>query len=134
MCRAVFCVLAAASFACAAEVPTGTQLEIRLTTTVDSSTAKIKDPVEAVVIAPVIAGEQIVIAAGAKVQGQIKEVKQPAKADEQAVVEIQFDRLVGARGQRGALSARLFSVDNARETVDEKGRILGIIASETGSA
>src|SRR5947199_7326845 len=117
MCRAVFCLLAVASLACAADVPSGTQLEIRLTTTVDSATAKIKDPVEAVVIAPIIAGEQILIAAGAKVQGQIKEVKQPAKPDEQAVIEIQFDRLLGG-AQRPPLSARLVSVDNARETVD----------------
>jgi len=134
MCKAVFCLLAAASLSRAADIPSGTQLEIRLTTIVNSATAKINDPVEAVVIAPVIAGEHIVIAAGAKVHGQIKEVKQPAKADDQAVVQIQFDQLRGTAGQKAALSARLVTVDNARETVDEKGRILGIVGSETGSA
>src|ERR1051326_7076178 len=134
MYRAVFCIFAAAPLACATEIPSGTQLEIRLTSAVNSATQKAKDPVEAVVIAPVIQGEQIAIAAGNKVQGQIKEVKQPTKSDEQAVLQIQFDRIAGAGDQKAALSARVVSVDNARESVREQGRILGIVASETGSS
>lgn len=128
------CLLASAALAYASDIPSGTQLEIRLTSTVDSATAKVKDPVQAVVIAPVVAGEEIVMAAGAKVEGQIKEVKQPVKPDEQAVVQVEFEKLLGAGGQKTSLSARVVSVDNARETVDEKGRILGIIASQTGSS
>src|ERR1700736_5931717 len=41
--------------------------------------------------------------------------------------------LSDAGGKRAGLEARLVSVDNARESVDKDGRILGIIASETGS-
>jgi hypothetical protein len=127
------CLLATAALACAAEIPSGTQLEIRLSTAVNSATAKVKDPVEAVVIAPVLAGTEIAIAAGAKVHGHIKSITQPAKADEQAIVEIEFDQL-SASSLKAPISARLISVDNARETVDEQGRILGIVAAQTGSA
>jgi len=133
MSRAAICLAAAISLACAAEIPSGTQLEIRLTTAVNSSTAKAGDPVEAVVIAPVVIGENIVVAAGAKAHGQMKEVKQPDKPSDQAVVQIQFDQLAEG-AQKAPLSARVVSVDNARETVDEQGRILGIIASQTGTA
>lgn len=134
MYRVVFCSVAAAVLSCAAEVPSGTRLEVRLTSPVDSGKAKVKDPVEAVVIAPVISSEQILIAAGATVKGQFTEVKQPANADEQAVVAIRFDQIAGAEGQKAPLNARVAAVDNARETVDEKGRIVGIVAKETGSA
>src|SRR5271169_5312498 len=123
---AVFCALASACLVCAADIPSGTQLEVRLTTTIDSAKAKIKDPVEFVVIAPVVVEGEMVLATGKELQGQIKDVKQPAKADDQAIVEIQFDRLLGADGQKAHLSARLVSVDNARETVDGNGRIVGI--------
>ena len=133
MSRAVICVLAAAALAYAADIPSGTQLEIRLTSAVNSATAKVNDPVEAVVIAPVIVGENLVIASGVKVHGVIKEVKQPDKPSDQAVVQIQFDQLLeGAK--KTPLSARVVSIDNARETVDDQGRILGIVASETGTA
>jgi hypothetical protein len=125
---------AAAAALSAAEIPSGTHIEIRLTTAVNSVTARVNDPVEAVVIAPVVSDGNIALAAGTKVKAEIQDVKQPAKADDQAMVQIQFDQLVGAGGQRVPLKARLAGIDNARETVDDQGRIQGIVASQTGTA
>jgi hypothetical protein len=100
---------------------------------VNSATAKVKDPVEAVVIAPVLERGEIAIAAGTKVRGHIKQIKQPQNSNEPVMLEIQFDQLSGAQA-KADLGARLLQIDNARETVDDEGRIQGIVAADTGSA
>jgi hypothetical protein len=125
--------LAAVGMACAVEVPRGTQVEIRLTSAVNTATAKVDQAFDAVVIAPVVAGNQMVIAAGVKVKGHVKEVKAAVNPDDQAVLGLAFDLLSDARGRKVNLLAKLVSVDNSRESVDKDGRILGIIASQTGS-
>jgi hypothetical protein len=127
------CLFLAASAATGAEIPTGTRMEIRLTTAVRIATAKVNDPVDAVVIAPILAGNRVAIAAGTSVHGELKEVTPAVKPEDQGVVSIRFGQLISARGTRAPLAARLVSVDNARESVDEEGRILGIIAAQTGS-
>src|ERR1022692_2810997 len=117
----------------AMEVPSGTHMEIRLTSAVNTATAKVDQPVDAVVIVPVVAANQIVVAAGVKVKGHIEEVKVAVNPDDQAVLGLVFDQIGDARGKKAVLAARLVGVDNARESVDKDGRILGIIASQTGS-
>jgi hypothetical protein len=115
------------------EVPSGTHIEIRLTGAVNTATAKVDQPFDAVVIVPVVAANQIVVAAGVKVKGHIEEVKAAVNPDDQAVLGLVFDQIGDARGKKAVLAARLVGVDNARESVDKDGRILGIIASQTGS-
>jgi hypothetical protein len=117
----------------AAEVPYGTKMEIRLTSAVNSSKAAVGQTFGAVVIAPVVARGQIAIAAGVKVHGRVKEVKAAVNPDDQAVLGLVFDRISDARGRKADLAARVVGVDNARESVDKDGRILGIVASQTGS-
>jgi hypothetical protein len=70
----------------------------------------VNDPVQAVVISP--------IAAGHILTGRISAVR-PANGDENAYLEIEFD------------GARLTEVDNARESVDDSGRIAGITPSQS---
>src|SRR5262249_7176932 len=53
--------------AIALDLPAGTPIEIRLKAKLSTQPSKPKDPVEAVVIAPVMAGDQFVIPAGATV-------------------------------------------------------------------
>jgi hypothetical protein len=125
--------LAVVRLAWAVEIPSGTQVEIRLTGAVNTATAKIDQPFDAVVIAPVVAVNQIVVAAGVKLTGHVKEVKAAVKADDQAVLALAFDQISDAQGKKASLTARLVAVDNARESVDADGRILGLIASQTGS-
>jgi hypothetical protein len=125
--------LVVGAIASAAEVPSGTRLEIRLTSAVNTANAKVDQAFEAVVIAPVVASNQIVIAAGVKLKGHIKEVKAAVNPDDQAVLDLAFDQISDASRKRANVSARLVGVDNARESVDKDGRILGILASQTGS-
>jgi len=122
-----------AGLASAAEIPAGTQAQVRLTSVVNTATAKVNQQFDAVIIAPVVLGDQIAIAAGVRVTGHIKELTQAVKPEDQAILALSFDRLIDAAGKQADLSARLAAVDNARESLDADGRILGIIAAETGS-
>jgi hypothetical protein len=125
--------LSLTSVAWAAQVPSGTQVEIRLTSAVNTASAKVDQTFDAVIIRAVVAGDRIVIAAGVKLSGHVKEVKAAVQPDDQAVLGLAFDQLIDASGKRATLSAKVVGVDNARESVDKDGRILGIIASQTGS-
>jgi len=133
MMRGVLQVLFVCGSAMCATVPPGTRMEIRLLTPLNSAEAKPRQPFDAVVIAPVAVDGAIVVAQGAKVTGHIAEVTVPQTLSEQTVLVLAFEQLKeGARSV--PLAARLVAVENARETVDKDGRLLGIKASETGSA
>ena len=117
----------------ATQIPTGTQVQIRLTSAVNTSTAKPEQAFDAVVIAPVVIDGGVALAAGAKVSGHIQEVIAAVKPDDQAVLVLAFDQITDADGHSASLAAKLVGVDNARESVDTDGKITGIIASQTGS-
>jgi hypothetical protein len=125
--------LGVACLASAAEIPAGTQVQIRLTSALNTAAAKVNQSFDAVVIAPVVAGDRIAIAAGVRITGHVKELTQVVKPEDQAILALSFDRLVDTAGKQANLTARLAGVDNARESLDADGRILGIVAAETGS-
>jgi hypothetical protein len=125
--------LAAASLYAATQIPAGTQVQIRLTSAVNTSTAKPKQAFDAIVIAPVVIDGGVALAAGAKVSGHIQEVTAAVKPDDQPVLVLTFDRIADSAGHSASLAAKLAAVDNARESVDADGKITGIIASQTGS-
>jgi hypothetical protein len=111
-------------------LPTGTEIQIRLKTKVATPTSKVKDVVEAVVIAPVMVDGQFVIPAGAVVRGDVEKVAQSTKPDERSNLVLAFTEIdIGAAKLK--LAARVASVENARESVDDQGQITGIVASET---
>jgi hypothetical protein len=124
---------AAAGLLGAAQIPTGTQLQIRLATGLHTSSAKPKQTFEAVVIAPVVDGGAVILAAGAKVSGHVQDVSAAVQPADQAVLALAFDQISDSTGHKAILAAKLAGVDNARESVGEDGKITGIIASQTGS-
>jgi hypothetical protein len=125
--------LAALAFCGAAfalEVPTGTELQIRLKTKVSTKTSRPQDTVEAVVIAPVMVGGQFAIPAGSLVHGAVEKATESEKGDERSLLVLSFTQIeIGAAKVK--LAARVDGVDNAREKVDDQGQINGILASDT---
>jgi len=119
--------------AAAAELPAGARLEIRLKTKVASNSSKPKDAVESVLIAPVVIDGQVVLPQGTLVRGQVANAQPIEKPDSRAFLELEFSKLVDTSGKETKMEATLTGLDNAREKV-EKGRITGILASETLSA
>ena len=122
--------LAACVPAFALQLPAGTEIQIRLKTKVATPTAKAKDAVEAVVIAPVMVDGQFVIPAGAVVRGTVEKAAQSTKPDERSTLALTFTE-IEIDGAKSKLAARVTGVENARESVDGEGQIAGILASET---
>ena len=111
-------------------VPAATEIQIRLKTKVATATSKAKDPVEAVVIAPVMVDGQFLIPAGAVVRGTVEKAAQSTKPDERSTLLLAFSEIEAA-GAKLKLAARVAGVENAREKVDDQGQIAGILANET---
>ncbi|MBI3698154.1 MAG: LssY C-terminal domain-containing protein [Acidobacteria bacterium] len=118
----------------AAELPVGTQIQIRLQAKVGSSQSKSGEAVKAVVIAPVYVAGQAVVPQGSTITGTVKEAQPPKDSTERARLVLEFGELSGAGAKPVKLAAQVTEVDNARETVDENGAILGILGSETLSS
>jgi hypothetical protein len=112
------------------EVPAGTELQIRLKSKVSTQDARVKDPVEAVVIAPVPVGGQFAIPGGAAVRGTVVKTTASTKPDERAALALSFSE-IEIDGKKLKLAAALAAIDNAREKLDDQGQINGILASET---
>jgi hypothetical protein len=125
--------LAVAVLAAASRIPAGTPIQIRLTKEVNTSTSKVGDPFEALVIAPVVVEGHIVMSAGLTLTGHVKEVTAAVNPDDQALLALAFDEIHDASGKKASIAAKLTGVDDARESLDADGRIQGIIASKTGS-
>jgi len=117
--------------ALSAEIPAGSILSIRLKSKVSTRDSKPKDPVEAVVIAPLLVGDSVAVHQGVLVRGAVKSVKNSSGLDDRAALEIEFMEMRDASGASAKIEARLTDVDNARESVDEKGVIIGILAGQT---
>ena len=114
----------------AVQVPAGTVFEARLTTKVSTTSAKPKDAVEAVVVAPVMIAGEFVVPAGAKLRGTVDKATNSTKPDERSTLALAFTELE-IEGAKHRIAARVAAVDNARESVDEQGLISGILAGET---
>ncbi len=117
----------------AAQIPSGAQIQIRLTTEINTSTAKVGDAFQALVIAPVVVEGRVAMAAGATLKGHVKETTAAVNPDDQAVLALAFDEIRDTSGVKASIAARLSAVDNVRESLDADGRIQGIVASKTGS-
>ncbi len=112
------------------EVPAGTEIQVRLKAKISTQTARATDPVEAVVIAPVLGDGHFAIPGGTVVRGTVEKTAASTKADERATLLLSFTE-IEIDGKKLKLKALVAGVENARETIDEQGQINGILASET---
>ncbi|MFN7996514.1 MAG: LssY C-terminal domain-containing protein [Bryobacteraceae bacterium] len=117
----------------ALEVPVGTELQVRLKTKIASNSSKPNDPVETVVIAPVMVDGVFAIPAGATVHGKVTQAKASTDPTVRAVLALDFSQIeIG--NTKSKINAALLTVENARETVNSNGEVQGILANETISA
>lgn len=112
----------------AAVVPPGTLVEVRLRDAMDSRTARPGDPVLADVIAPVLQEAGIVVPFHTTLRGRITSVTALGKGlrHQRASIGVAFDAVEFPDGSTRNVPVRLKAVDNARETVDANGVIVGI--------
>jgi hypothetical protein len=116
--------LALLGAACAfgVEIPAGADIPIRLKSKVSTQSSKAGDAVEAVVIGGPLAE--------AIVRGTVEKSTASAKGDERSVLTLRFNEIQTGE-TKTKIQTRVAEVENAREQVDDEGRILGILATET---
>ena len=128
--RGIFALLALPAFA--ATVPAGTEFSVRLKDKIASESTAVGATVHADLIAPAVVDGKIVIPAGAALSGTVKQVK-PANGTTRAEAQLSFTEIsMGAYKTR--IDAVVKTLENARETVDDKGVIIGIDGSTTASS
>ena len=115
------------------QLPAGTVLAIRLTRSLGSFAARKGNDVEGLIIAPVLDRGQIVIPMGAQVSGTVLAVNRVGLGliHETARLTISFRRLTLPDGAVVPLATQTSEVDNARESVDQRGRVIGIRSTGT---
>ncbi len=114
-------------------LPAGTPLEIRLLQPISSYSTPKGTKISGIMISPVNEGGRILIPLGTTIQGEVVEVRKVGLgfAHETAEIELTFDHLVLSDGQSVPVACRITQVENARESINKKGRIQGIRSTST---
>jgi hypothetical protein len=108
-----------------AVLPPGSRLQVRLTTAVSSAISRAGDSVSGLVTVDA-AASGLVLPAGTIVRGAVRQATAFSWSASQATLWLDFREMVDAAGRSTAIATIVVAVDNARETVDQSGRILGI--------
>lgn len=115
------------------EVPEGARLEVRLRHGINSFSAIKGMPVEAVLIAPVLSGDKVLIPSGTLVHGTLTEAHRVGMGlyREHATLHMDFKVLELPDGTRVPFESRVAEIENAREQLDKKGTVRGIRSTHT---
>jgi opacity protein-like surface antigen len=114
-------------------IPAGTQLEIRTQQPISSYSTPAGTKITGVLISPVNEGGRILIPLGTTVQGSVVTVRKVGLglAHETAEIELSFNELVLLDHTSVPIQIRITAVENARESINKKGRIQGIRSTST---
>jgi uncharacterized protein YcfJ len=84
-----------------ASVPVGTEVDVRLQTSLNSGTAKVEQRFEATTVLDYLVGGKVVIPAGSTVRGFVSSVRAAGKVDRRGSITLSFDEIrVAARTYR----------------------------------
>src|SRR5271170_7731438 len=122
---------ASAAFGCD-RLPAGQSLWIRLAAPISTYTAKVGDPVHAVLTQDLVCDNEVILPMGAPVEGVVRSKRKVGWGirHETAALELEFNRAITGSGAVITLTARVEEVENARELV-HNGVIQGIRSSDT---
>lgn len=118
------------------QVPSGTTLDVRLTSEVSSDQPS-GQKITGVVLAPVFVGDKLIIPSGTQITGKTGDAAKYQEAGEggtekPATLRLNFDNIQDTHGQSKQISCVVTGVENAREQVDAtSGLITGIKVSGT---
>ena len=114
------------------QLPAGQTLSIRLTAPISTYTAKIGDPVHAVLTQDLVCDDQVIVPMGAVINGVVLRSHKVGWGirHETASLELEFHSASLEPGVSLALTARVEEVENAREQV-RNGVIHGIRSTNT---
>ncbi|WP_321477602.1 LssY C-terminal domain-containing protein [uncultured Paludibaculum sp.] len=129
--RIIWVLSLCASVGHAATVAAGTLLELRLRQNLSSYSSKQGQEIRADLIAPVRVDGHTLLPQGSLLSGTLTEVKRIGWGARhlRASMRLTFNTIALPDGTTHELKTRIASVDNARETVDKTGKIVGIRAT-----
>lgn len=82
------------------DIPNGTQLDVRLDTTLSSRTARREDRVEGTVVDTVRIDGRTAIPAGTRVRGIVRDVQPASRPSHGGRIDLEFDQLLMPNGRR----------------------------------
>src|SRR5215813_7416587 len=102
-----------------ASPPAGESLWVRLAAPVSTYTAKVGDPVHAVLTEDLVRDNEVVLPMGTTIEGFVRSKRKVGWGirHETAALELEFNRAVDPSGASVAMDARVEEVENARESV-----------------
>ena len=114
-------------------VPVGQRFGIRLTQDLSSRKTRDGDTVKAVSITPVVVDGEILIPAGSHFEGKVTQANNVGWGfkHETASLTIKWTEATTPDGHTLQTDARVFSVENAQEKVNDQGKIQGIRSTGT---
>ena len=114
------------------QLPVGQTLWVRLSSPISTYTAKVGDPVHAVLTQDIVCGNEVVLPMGSAVEGIVRSKRKVGWGirHETAALELEFNQVVLGPASTVTISARVEEVDNAREQV-KNGVIHGVLSSDT---
>ena len=124
--------ISTAGLAPGCDLPAGQPLWIRLTTPISTYSARVGDPVRAVLTQEVDCGDHVLIPMGTAVEGVVRSRRKVGLGivHETAALTLEFNRVTVGQDSSVVISARVDEVENARERV-KKGVIQGVMSSDT---
>ena len=125
---ALTCTLVLAAMAAAqtpAPVPAGTALMVKLDTTLATFSNKAGDPFRGQLTQPVVLNGQMVIPAGAVVEGRVTKISEPRRIAGRPTIGILPETLVLPTGERFFLDATLVDTDIRGTDVNQEGQFKG---------
>ncbi len=114
-------------------LPAGTTLEIRIQQPISSYSTPAGTRITGVMISPVTDSGKILVPLGTTITGTVVAVRKVGIGfpHETARIDLRFDHIILANGKSVPISCRITEIENARESIDKKGRIQGIRATAT---
>lgn len=119
--------LLAATAPSAPAIPSGTQLDVRLTTTLSSKANQQGDPFLAEIEQPIFAKGQEIVPAGSTLRGHVAFVLPPGRVKGKAEMRLVADSVITKAGKQYVFSAQLADLtsDNGAKMKGHEGAIQG---------
>ena len=114
------------------QLPAGQSFWVRLSSPISTYTAKVGDPVHAVLTQDIVCGGEVVLPMGSPVEGVVRSKHKVGWGirHETAALELEFTQVSPTSDSLVAMAASVDEVENAREQV-KNGIIHGVTSSDT---
>lgn len=101
-------------------VPVGQEMDVRLSTTLSSETAKVEQRFEATTVVDLMQDGRVLVPAGSVIQGVVSAVDKAGRVDRDGSLTLSFDRM-RVRGRENDIRATATQVFESRGIRDEVG-------------